>query len=67
MNETDDLFKIEPKPLSELEVDLITDSMEGLVKLNENESKAHVKQAYKAYFDQLKNLLVEYKPDGNKI
>jgi hypothetical protein len=49
------------KPLSDLELGLIVQSMEGLSELGPKEGRPHVRQAYLEYFDQLKKLVIEYK------
>lgn len=65
MKEEKDLF--EPKPLSEHEAELIIESMEGLSVLGMQESRPHVRAAYLEYFNKLKLLIVEYKPDASKV
>ena len=52
------------KPLSDNELQLIVESMEGLSALGPKEERPHVQKAYLYYFNQLKNLVIECKPNG---
>jgi hypothetical protein len=56
------------KPLSDNELQLIIESMEGLSKMGPTEEHPHMQKAYLDYFNQLKNLVIEYRPkDRNFI